>query len=144
MIVAIEISVASVPENSRRPSLFTDLRDSKRETGASTSNEWSVAKPFPLSLVSPYELASAFRERACRDLTHFYAFPTRMLIGSARFKAYSALSAKTRIAREHCMRFFIASAVRMRCAIGAMKNRIVEKAAPDSVDSTAERLMNTH
>jgi len=34
-----------------------------------------------------------------------------MLIGSARFKTYSALSAKTRIAREHCLRFFIASVV---------------------------------
>jgi len=37
------------------------------------------------------ESASAIRERARRDLTHFYAFPTRTLIGSARFKAYSAL-----------------------------------------------------
>jgi hypothetical protein len=44
-----------------------------------------------LSFVHSYEQASASRERACRDLMHFYAFATRMLIGAARLRAYCAL-----------------------------------------------------
>jgi hypothetical protein len=32
----------------------------------------------------------------------------------------------------------------LRCALDATTNRIVERAALDGVDTTAERLMNTH
>ena len=74
---------------------------------------------------------------------HFCAIPTRMLIVSTRLEAYSPGRVR-RASLANIERDIHRNRRPLVTRFPRNENRIIERAAPGSVVTTAERLMSTH